>query len=58
MRLILFFPLLCLMLRTLLTVHDLSFVRVPEAASPDLKAYLDQGGSSFGQTGKSYSGRF
>ncbi|MBZ0293717.1 MAG: glycosyltransferase family 4 protein [Anaerolineae bacterium] len=28
--------------RTLLTVHDLSFVRVPEAASPRLKAYLDQ----------------
>lgn len=28
--------------RTLLTVHDLSFVRVPEAASPNLKAYLDQ----------------
>ncbi len=27
--------------RTLLTVHDLSFVRVPEAASPGLKAYLD-----------------
>ena len=27
--------------RTLLTVHDLSFVRVPEAASPPLKAYLD-----------------
>lgn len=27
--------------RTLLTVHDLSFVRVPEAASPKLKAYLD-----------------
>jgi glycosyltransferase involved in cell wall biosynthesis len=27
--------------RTLLTVHDLSFVRVPEAASPNLKAYLD-----------------
>jgi glycosyltransferase involved in cell wall biosynthesis len=26
---------------TLLTVHDLSFVRVPEAASPALKAYLD-----------------
>ncbi len=26
---------------TLLTVHDLSFVRVPEAASPRLKAYLD-----------------
>ncbi len=28
--------------RSLLTVHDLSFVRVPEAASPRLKAYLDQ----------------
>ena len=27
--------------RTLLTVHDLSFVRVPSAASPALKAYLD-----------------
>lgn len=27
--------------RTVLTVHDLSFVRVPEAASPALKAYLD-----------------
>lgn len=27
--------------RTLLTVHDLSFVRVPEAASPRLRAYLD-----------------
>ena len=27
--------------RSLLTVHDLSFVRVPEAASPHLKAYLD-----------------
>ena len=27
--------------RTLLTVHDLSFVRVPSAASPRLKAYLD-----------------
>ncbi len=26
---------------TLLTVHDLSFVRVPETASPGLKAYLD-----------------
>jgi glycosyltransferase involved in cell wall biosynthesis len=26
---------------TLLTVHDLSFVRVPQAASPNLKAYLD-----------------
>jgi glycosyltransferase involved in cell wall biosynthesis len=28
--------------RTLLTVHDLSFVRVPAAASPNLKAYLDR----------------
>lgn len=28
--------------RTLLTVHDLSFVRVPETASPNLKAYLDR----------------
>lgn len=28
--------------RTLLTVHDLSFVRVPESASPSLKAYLDK----------------
>lgn len=27
--------------KTLLTVHDLSFQRVPEAASPSLKAYLD-----------------
>ncbi len=27
--------------RTLLTVHDLSFVQVPETASPPLKAYLD-----------------
>jgi glycosyltransferase involved in cell wall biosynthesis len=27
--------------QTLLTVHDLSFVRVPETASPSLKAYLD-----------------
>lgn len=27
--------------RTLLTVHDLSFVRVPESASPSLKKYLD-----------------
>jgi glycosyltransferase involved in cell wall biosynthesis len=27
--------------RTLLTVHDLSFVRVPEATSPNLRAYLD-----------------
>jgi len=27
--------------RTLLTVHDLSFIRVPTAASPPLKAYLD-----------------
>jgi glycosyltransferase involved in cell wall biosynthesis len=28
--------------KTLLTVHDLSFVRVPETATPRLKAYLDQ----------------
>jgi glycosyltransferase involved in cell wall biosynthesis len=28
--------------RTVLTVHDLSFVRVPGAASPKLKRYLDQ----------------
>lgn len=28
--------------RTLLTVHDLSFVRVPGAASPGLRAYLDK----------------
>jgi glycosyltransferase involved in cell wall biosynthesis len=28
--------------KTLLTVHDLSYVRVPEAASPNLKAYLDR----------------
>ena len=28
--------------RTLLTVHDLSFVRVPETTSPKLKIYLDQ----------------
>lgn len=27
--------------RALLTVHDLSFLRAPEAASPPLKAYLD-----------------
>ncbi|MBC8098858.1 MAG: glycosyltransferase family 4 protein [Armatimonadetes bacterium] len=27
--------------RTLLTVHDLSFARVPESAAPSLKAYLD-----------------
>jgi len=27
--------------RTLLTVHDLSFVRVPDSASPRLKQYLD-----------------
>jgi glycosyltransferase involved in cell wall biosynthesis len=27
--------------RTLLTVHDLSFVRAPETATPVLKAYLD-----------------
>ncbi len=28
--------------RTLLTVHDLSFVRTPDAASPALKRYLDR----------------
>jgi glycosyltransferase involved in cell wall biosynthesis len=28
--------------KTIVTVHDLSFVRVPEAASPSLKAYLDR----------------
>jgi glycosyltransferase involved in cell wall biosynthesis len=28
--------------RTVLTVHDLSFVRAPETASPSLKAYLDR----------------
>lgn len=28
--------------RTVVTVHDLSFVRVPETASPNLKAYLDR----------------
>ena len=28
--------------RTLLTVHDLSFVRVPEAASPPLRTYLNR----------------
>ncbi len=28
--------------RTLLTVHDLSFARVPESASPSLRAYLDR----------------
>ncbi|GAB1420971.1 glycosyltransferase family 1 protein [Anaerolineales bacterium] len=27
--------------KTILTVHDLSFVRVPETASPALKSYLD-----------------
>jgi glycosyltransferase involved in cell wall biosynthesis len=27
--------------RTILTVHDLSFARVPESASPKLRAYLD-----------------
>ncbi|QPC81190.1 glycosyltransferase family 4 protein [Phototrophicus methaneseepsis] len=27
--------------RTIVTVHDLSFVKVPDAASPPLKAYLD-----------------
>lgn len=31
-------PTLC---RTILTVHDLSFVRVPETTSPTLKRYLD-----------------
>lgn len=34
-------PPTCPKTHTLLTVHDLSFVRVPEAASPALKAYLD-----------------
>lgn len=28
--------------KTILTVHDLSFVRVPDAASPALKRYLDE----------------
>lgn len=28
--------------RTLLFIHDLSFVRVPDSASPSLKRYLDQ----------------
>lgn len=28
--------------RTLLTVHDMSFVRAPETASPDLRAYLNK----------------
>ncbi len=28
--------------QTLLTVHDLSFIRVPETASPNLRAYLDR----------------
>lgn len=28
--------------KTILTVHDLSFVRVPESASPKLKRYLDR----------------
>ena len=28
--------------RTLLTVHDLSFIRVPSTASPPLKAFLDE----------------
>lgn len=28
--------------RTILTVHDLSFVRTPEAASPKLRAYLNR----------------
>jgi glycosyltransferase involved in cell wall biosynthesis len=32
-------PTLC---RTILTVHDLSFVRVPETTSPTLKHYLDK----------------
>ncbi len=32
-------PTLC---RTLLTVHDLSFVRVPETTSPTLRHYLDK----------------
>jgi glycosyltransferase involved in cell wall biosynthesis len=32
-------PTLC---RTILTVHDLSFVRVPETTSPTLKRYLDK----------------
>lgn len=27
--------------RTILTVHDLTFIRAPETASPNLKAYLD-----------------
>ena len=27
--------------KTIVTVHDLSFVRVPDAASPNLKCYLD-----------------
>lgn len=34
-------PPTCARTRTLVTVHDLSFVRVPETASPPLKAYLD-----------------
>ena len=28
--------------KTLLTVHDLSFIRVPETASPSLRAYLER----------------
>jgi len=28
--------------KTILTVHDLSFIRVPDAASPRLRAYLNQ----------------
>lgn len=28
--------------KTLLTVHDLSFIRVPDAATPSLRAYLNQ----------------
>jgi glycosyltransferase involved in cell wall biosynthesis len=35
-------PPTCPSTHTLLTVHDLSFVRVPETASPPLKAYLDK----------------
>lgn len=34
-------PPTCSATRTVLTVHDLSFVRVPETTSPRLKAYLD-----------------
>ncbi len=29
-------------IKTIVTVHDLSFVRVPQTASPTLKAYLDK----------------